>query len=1048
MNNPHRRFDPLMIGSAIAIALFLLMFGVAPAACLFIAWILALALSTLRAGLLEGDVWLEKSAVGPLVAGINLLFLLLLVVSGPSYLADPSSVRRNRPAVIGVTGYHLALDDEGKLGADFGPSPNNLPNEPYFEVPGIPGPKPGRNAVNFPVHFSIECQNASCTAGLSPVGLRRDFVVGMRKRGDELLLMAGAATLELGSEYLLQLDERMDSSRARHAPLQREIPISVDSQGVHFGACEIQRPESEGELILPVLEFRFLVTEGRCQLIPISRDDIITGRWINRGPHGGFDIPAHSFFRITARTVQWFPLEDGDIVAQLRTVGGAPLIPPDRVELEFTANEELELSVMRRRFMEVRLSEGRREACEAHWTSTKVSHDSRWLPDFEIPSAIPSWLFNRGTGCRRMLGELHALDFFIERKPKERSVSFRLDSEDGGWGHEVYLDLPFSSWILENKDGEDIPRRHILLTGRWPSGGSVGQQRIGEELLAVPFRLHGTTPYRAVLTLQEREVEGTLLSIADATQLREISEASARIELGPPDSRVILNYERPSSPHQLARATLYPILLFGVLMLGLAVGGHLTDWGTARISGGVGSTLALIFASAMLQKSLVAYSVLIHAPHDWEAFDQLLASAFWVPVALATGVAVALIASLFKPDWKAPIYSVLFGAALFLAGVARLLLFDRETLGPVRLIALAPALAALAWAFVVVLTHYMRAHRATLVARSRLLPAALHSLVMTSFALAVLSWWRDKGAMLIVTVPLVLAWLYYVSQNFERRHVGVPAVLLPLALFACLFGWPRGIVELWAQTDDISLPAVPVASGSACSTIPSTSEEARLMREMCSREVVGPERSVLEYLDQTEVLLDAQKTVSERRHPMRRLDWLEDGANNSPCNAIDRFPTRDAIEVGFVRTIVDLYRSDHQSEYLREELLPFGRGVTNSLLDDYAGLVVYLPQMPRGCFSTIGLLLCALLLMIVGHGRPWSSVAGGVALGAGVLLCGAGVLTIAANLDIFPMIAQSIPLLALRSHSALGLDAVALFLLTASLGIQRSGTTPPAGGQP
>ncbi|HEX2572145.1 MAG TPA: hypothetical protein VH877_21555, partial [Polyangia bacterium] len=196
----------------------------------------------------------------------------------------------------------------------------------------------------------------------------------------------------------------------------------------------------------------------------------------------------------------------------------------------------------------------------------------------------------------------------------------------------------------------------------------------------------------------------------------------------------------------------------------------------------------------------------------------------------------------------------------------------------------------------------------------------------------------------------------------------------------------------------------------------------------------GPALEVLEQ----QKLLDPRSAVAARRHPLRRLDWLNDGAGGAgggACGAVDRLPTRDALEVGFFRALIRQYTAEGavSGEYLRGDLLPFPRAVTDALLNDYLGTVAYLPQLPRGSLLSVALLLLFLWALVLGAGEAGASGAGFVGLAELGLLAAATALTVGANLDVYPNFAQSLPLLAIRSNSAWLLDGGCLFLATAGL---------------
>jgi hypothetical protein len=1008
---------PLAVGLATALlaAIALAAIGFSASAWVAAAWVLGLAIAALYGGLRHGIIWLEHRIVGRVVCVGNVAFTVALMVLGPNLFADAESVQHGRPAVLGVTGYRLALDRDGQAAVDFGPEPHAAPRAAYFEIPGIPNQSEGSHAVNLPVHLDLTCSDSRCTLRLAPTGMRRDFTVGVRKPTSPDWEVAGAVDIESG--HVLRLVERtvlggdlgqeVDLRGEPH--LERMIPIEVGPDAVRFGDCSIPF-DPDRPIYLPVLELRFMATEDGCRMIDIEQADILRGRWLKRAPDGSVDIPAHSFFELSDGRVRWYPLESHNLAASIVTGDGIEVADPVTAELEFAADEAIELMVFRRRFAEVSLGKALRSECIDDWRAS----DERAFG-------------GTGTGCRRLAATLRGLKFsaLVERQGLQRLFTVLVDRSDENWGHRVFLDIPFSAWEAQpDAEGTPVPRRHILLTGRWPEGASVVGGSVDEQILAVPFRLHGTTPFRAVLTLESgEEQDDAVLRIADATRRGEVTASRAELSIGPPESQVLVTYERPTSPHGLARGTLWPTLALAIGSALLALFGHRLGAIAIRTAA-VTSTLALIIAYSLLQKSLVAYSVVIHPPHDWEAFDQLVVSAIAMPLAVAAAAAAALIADGFTIKRVALVRAWLPWALLGLTcmvALARVLasVLGREAIGSLRFVVVTPLLGALIWMCAIAAARVAVDSPA---GRQRVLDAA----VLVAGGVLVLSWWADKGAMLMLAVPVALAMVYHTW----RLTAGKVLIWIIALGFAGIFFAPRQAVKVWSGQDSIEIPPLAVGKGSSCSEADEALDVEQAMEHCVSP--IASDSDILGTLDRVGVL-DTTASISSRRHPLRRLDWLEDGARDSECDAIDRFPTRDAMEVGFFRALVDRYRSEQDTSYLREQLLPFAPGVTNALLNDYVGLVTYLPQMPRGTFSTVAIMLLAMLLLSIGHGNPWRSLAGGAAVGAAGLLAGGSVLTIAANLDVFPNFAQSIPLLALRSHSALLLDALAVSLIVFGL---------------
>jgi hypothetical protein len=992
-------------------ALILAMAGFSKVALLPTAWVLAVCSAALHAGVRHGTIWLEHRTVASVIAVGNLLLIADLLAFGPARFAPAPSVEQGRPATIGITGYQLALDEHGTLELDIGPEPSTAPKAPYISIPDIPSRSEGTHATNSPVHIQVSCADEQCSIQLTPTGIRRDFTLGIRGPEQDDWQIADAVDIPPhGHSLRLREHTELGGSMGEEVSvedesyLERSIPIEIEADHVRFGDCEI--PFAEEPIYVPVLEFRFIETSGGCRLKPITAADQLHGRWLERAPDGSIDIPAHSFFEITAEHVRWFPLENHNLATTIITPSGDELAatPP---RLDFLAGETLQLALFRREFRQIRLPADIIEKCEGQWAAR-----------------IDTLIGGRPTGCRQLKGYVKVQRFAatVETELDEQTFVVRIDRRDPGWGHRLFIDIPPSSWTSGDLEQ---PRRHVMFTGRWPQGTSFSGSSTQEEFLAMPLRLHGTTPYRAVITLDHgEEDDGVVLRIADASRRGEVSAGRAELTLGPPGSQALVTYEYPATPWRLAQAALWPTLAIAIALAALSFATGLIGTVASRVAA-VGSTIALIAAYGLLQKSLVAYSIVVHSPHDWKALDQLLVSALLLPAAIGLAGALAV---LFHRDSSSPrdtgpekswVWPVLLGL-LILVTIARAAgsFAGREAIDSFRFVLGTPWLASLYW-------------MCTTAAQSRVDRRWFVDLATVGVGGAlVLSWWTDKGAMLLLGVPVAMAMIRLVWHRPTPGRIFTWVVALG---FMFVFLAPMTFIRAWSRTtDDLEIPALSVAQSSSCEIIDDSSDISRTITEQCMTPVSTS--SALEALDNAGVL-DTSATISGRRHPLRRLDWMEDGAQHSECDAIDRFPTRDAIEVGYFRALVERYRSEQEPTYLREELLPAPGGVTKALLDDYVGVVAYLPQMPRGAFSASAFMLVALFLLTLGHGRPWRSLWGAAALGSAGLLLGASILTVAANLDAFPNFAQSIPFLALRSFSALALDTLAVFAVTLGLAL-------------
>lgn len=980
-------------------ALALLTIGFAPVIVIPVAWLLTVCAGGLHASL-RGASWTEHRIIASIIAVGSLVLLVDLSIHGPSRFAGEQDVESGRPATIGVLGYLLTLDERGEVAVELGPEPSVAPNTPYISIPGIPGQSEGTHATNSPVRVGVACVGEQCNIQLTPTGIRRDFIVGMRAAGGDDWKMAGAVDIP-STGYALRLRERADLGGPLgtqvlvegEAFLERVIPITVDASSVRFGDCEI--PRGPEPIYLPALEIRFIDTTHGCRLLPLTDEAHLHGRWLSRARDGSIAIPAHSLFEVSEAHVRWYPLEDHNLASSILAQDGTEVVPTPP-QLEVARGDDFELALFRREFREIRLSEAVSEACAQAWRP--LGED---------------WLHPRPTGCRQLLGTLHEQGFVAKVADREPMFEIRADRRDRRWGHQLFLDISPESWLTD----PDEPRRHVLLSGRWPQGTTYSGSNTVEAYLDLPLRLYGTTPYRAVITFETREDDGVTLWIADALRRGEVQVDSAVLTLGPPDAQALITYERAPHPWRVARGVLWPTLLLSIALTLLSF-----SWLTgARIAAtasrvaAFGSCVAVVVAHGLLQKALVAYTLVVHAPHDWKAFDQLLSSALILPMTIAFAGALALMgsgatAARGTSHGRRRLW-VALALALFAVVLARSVgsVLGREAALGLRFVSLTPILAALFW---------MCAMAARSFAPRR---GMTDGLTMALGAGLVLSWWTDKGAMLLLAIPVSMG---IIPLLWGHPVIGRAYAWICAFAYVLILMFPQAFIQIWSGSENLLIPRLSVAQSTVCGD---TDDEdiATLITAHCRTE--GSPLSPLDTLDQAGVL-DASASVSTRRHPLRGLDWMEDGAQYSECDAVDRFATRDAMEVGFFRAVAEHYRGS-EPRYLRNDLLPFSPGVTNALLNDYVGVVAYLPQMPRGTLSAMALMISMLFLLVLAHGRPWSSLPGSAGVGAAALLLGAAVLTTAANLDGFPNFAQSVPLLALRSGSALMLDALALFTM-------------------
>lgn len=1013
--------------------------------------------SVLSTFLVAGLAWVAVSGVlfwrrrgylpcdhrrGALAIGGGVVAVLgLLLARGSELLAPPHESEDRLPVYVGVVGYHLPLrhDAAAKTFAaelQLGPPPSEPttpPGDLRFSLP-LPESLRDAGAANAATRVLVTCEAGKdaaperCRVELVDLGPRRDYLMGVRSLGGAGTVTSGAKArvdawtrvglIELPGEAELVVRPVTidgagggDETAAGDAVVSRERRFHVRSgpDEVQLGACRVRRPgDREEPLYLTLLDLYYMEGEG-CRLLPLGEQDVLDGRWIRRDALGRVEIPAHSFLEIGHEHVRFVPLEDRGFRVTLSDAAGKPLAPAERSQIEFAAGERVQLALLRRVFTEQGLSAKAEAACAQAWRAAR-----------------PWWHWWEHA-CRRVKVTLEplTLDLKVDRKG---GLDLSIDKEEPQWRRLAYVELPPADW--ERQQGQ--PRGFIYLQGWWPTNATERTPALGERTLDLPFRLWSGLQYRAELRLTPMAGDVSEDARAVTVDLRDSEHRMQRatplvVRLGS-EVQAVLELDRAAGPWQLARAALVPSLgvALGLLML-LFLRRWPTD-GTPDPEGrglAVAALLLVPVAWALLEKAMVAYAVMAHAPYDWEAFDQLLVAALVTPGAVAAGVVAGLVLGR-RLGREGERTGALEGVAVaLLVGISlgRLLfsVLGREALGPVRLVVMLP------WALGLFAYYLHRARGAT---------SRLHHPVVVSavYLVMVAAWYADKGALLLLAVPaaaLVIA--YAMAPGPWQRWRLLARVLTGGVVLGLLVvvAWPGGILRLWSLGH--RLTALDPAPGRFCerhvAAAPAT--------QGCVTAI--DEGSALEVLEQQK-LLDPRSAVAARRHPLRRLDWLNDGAGGAgaggaACGAVDRLPTRDALEVGFFRALIRQYTAEGAvaGDYLRGDLLPFPRAVTDALLNDYLGTVAYLPQLPRGSLLSVALLLLLLWALVLGAGDAGASGAGFVGLGELGLLAAATALTVGANLDVYPNFAQSLPLLAIRSNSAWLLDGGCLFLATAGL---------------
>lgn len=973
--------------------------------------------------------WWQRAGAGRAGAfagavALNACAVLLLWGVGSYDIASDEDLAARLPVYLGVTGYRIAMPPAAgrfATAAALGPEPAAWPPGPeapelraphYLVLPGIPRDSQGGHALNAPTLLAASCATpaatapataTSCELSLRVTGQRRDYLPAINAGGR--WSWAGTQALPSGAQLTIR-STIGDPGRFG----ARRIALSIDGQTVRFNGCALEAPApGEGDVILPVADLYFLAApspEGAaagaraCQRQLLSAEDRRQGPWLRPAADGSTQIPAHSFVAVRpGPEVELVPLEDRAFTVE---VAGGGERSDERV-VRFAPGQEVEIALLRRRFREQPLPRGCGDGDDL-------------------------------LACRQLLGFLDPLAWKVkvEATRDRATLAIDIDRDSPRWRPLAWTELTPDR--VADEDGR--PTRFSFEQGRWRAGEPrpLGDR---EELLELPFRLLGGLSYRAELMVKLDGVDGASLVIRDSARRSRNLPSRSRTELGPDDARAVLEFDRARSPRDLARAALRPFLVLALALVAILLLPGRDERVARVVLLGTGATAVLTYTQ--LVRVHLGYALVVHHPWDPAALLQLVSSSAGLALALAAALAAALWWPRRWPRLARRLAlrptTVLRASAAVLALFAAFRwnrsLHGRELIYDLRLVVFLPALSALYW--------YVGQRSSSVVDAAQAWPAWLGrrwsqaararawrwTCVAGLWAVSAAAWFADLGGALLLLVPTLLAFLFYAppAQEGRWRQAGVIlrgafGLVVAVALFAPslpvrgALAW-RGVVEI---------PALPAGDRDVCADDePDDPLTCRLPQ--------ATRMKALEALEGAGMI--AAGRLASRRHPMRLLDWLEDGDDGSACYATERFVTHDALEVAFFRAQVRQYRAESEGrrQYLRDGLLPFGEAVRRALVADYLGSVSFVPQMPRGALACVALLLVALVAAAALVGAaPWRTPRGAAGLGALVMLACAAVLTVAANLDLLPNFAQNIPLVAVRSTSAWLLDALALAL--------------------
>jgi hypothetical protein len=937
------------------------------------------------------------------IGALNLVAVAALMLFGPAGIASEEDLGRQLPIYLGLTGYRLVMAPDSaapvaagttgtfRVSATLGPSPLVWPPTsegtrqvaPYhFVVPGLSAEDDDGLPLNDPSAFSVWCNGkepgAHCELDLRAGSRRRDYLPAVEVAGRWQWL--GGVPIPSGGAITIEPVPANGHSRET-----RLINVHIEGDTLRLNDCPVKVP-ADGETILPVADL-YYVDQG-CKPRDILPQDLEGGLWLRPGKRGNTDVPAYSFLAVRpGPSVELVALQDRAFkvtssVAQ-GTGGGARSFP-------FALGETLRLAVARRVF-----------------TARTVSKDCDPKPDF--------------AGCLRLKGRLDTLPWIVQVKDNAPRLELAIDIDRAEplWRPLAWTELTPDQLV----DADRYPIRFSFEQGRWRSG-EPRPPTSGERLLELPFRLLGGLPYSAQLVPRLSGVDGATLIVHDSARQSMHFERGTRLELGPEEARAVMEFERAPSPRRPARAAIWPLfaaaaglLVFLFLVRPEERRGHAPAL--------LASCGAVVVAYGQLLRAHVGFAVVVHEPWDPNAFVQVVLSSAGLAASLVLATLSGVAVSRSLPDrfWKAmeggrPSVA---GGVLFVVAVSRLAfsIRGREALGPFRFVLIIAPLMALIW---YVLSRHANDDRAP---RSRL--RTLWYLALAAFS--VFAWAGDFGAVILLLAPtavgLVVLWSPGTGQI---GRVALPSLLLFALVLGGVFRVPERVLSLAYNLHEI--PAVEVGHRSACAA-PAAREENKCWLSQAARSSSPAETNALDVVEDTIGEVGAHK----RRKRLRVLDWIEDGNDASTCFAAERFPTVEGLEVAFFRAQIRRYRDGGGDRaYLRDGLLPFALPVQKSLLNDYLGAAAFAPQMPPGSLAATAFLLVALAAAaVLIFPRALRSSFGAGGLGAIACLGCASVLTVAANLDVLPNFAQSIPLVAIRSETAWLIDAaglgVALFLL-------------------
>jgi hypothetical protein len=962
---------------------------------------------------------------GLAITAVNVAMIAGLCAFGPSTIVTDQELRSRLPIYLGLTGYRLVLQPaqasaagsgSGRplaIAARIGPEPlvwpppadsgaNGVPY--YLVVPGLAAEDESGRAPNAASTLQVRCDRSApdtrCTLTLAAGERRRDYLPAVERDGR----WQWVGSQPIASGQSITIDPAAVKG-AGYGP--RTVTVRHDGGDVLFNDCRVRAPET-GEVILPAADLYFFHTDGGCRPREIQPEDSERGLWLRPAADGGTEIPAYSFLAVRAGpSVDLVALDDRAFV-----VNGPAGARAEPVNVPVVSGAPVRVAVLRRRFQERSIP----KTCAA-------GDDLR--------------------DCLRLTGTLEPLAWTVrvDVTGQQGTLAIDIDRESAHW-----RPLAWSAFTPDRLELDGVPIRFAFEQGRWRSG-EPRPRSSHEQPLELPFRLLGGLPYSAQFLPRLEGIDRASLVVHDSARRPRVFAAGERFELGPPEARAVVEFERARSSKRLARAALAPLaaVAIGILLFQLLVG----PWERLQAAALLVGCAAVVVTYGQLLRAHAGYALVVHEPWDHSAFQQIAESSFGLALVLAASLLVAVawlrlsqLPLLRRPSPESRAVAV--AALLLLFAVIRgvLSFTGNERLGPVRLVLFAPVLAVLIWHL---LGHAagdaeagrtwrwlcerlrFRGRRAELedndagAGRWRLICLGVS-------VLSVAAWFRDLGALLLVLVPISLAFVVL----WGPRARGAKAALLAVAggmvalglIFPSLFG--KGVLA-WKRIQ--AVPALAVGHQGACGSLDGGDNRCGLRQG--DRSSPGDSKA-LDLLERAELTSDGRP--ASRRHSLRLLDWYEDGNDSSTCFAAERFSTNEALEVAFFRAQVRHYRAAREQVYLRDGLLPFAPAVQRAFVADYLGAVAFAPQLPRGSLVATALALLVLLVAaalvfpVFGFFGGGQSGAGAAGFGALTFLTCASVLTVAANLDLLPNFAQNLPLVAVRSGSAWVIDALSLLL--------------------